>query len=253
MYRRILPLLASTAFCFAQAPTVDDIVAKHIAASGGVDKIRAIKTTKSTGKVTLGGGQMEATQTTWSHRPSKQRREIEFQGGKIISAFDGSTVWVINPMSGSLNPQKLPDDEAKAAAANADPDGSPLIDYKAKGHGVELQGKEEVNGRMAYKLKVAVKGGQPTTIFLDEQTYLPSKVAGRAKQMGQEMDIENYMSNYKAVDGVMMPMSTETRVNGNVMMEATVEKIETNVPIDDAMFAFPTPPAPSAKPAAPVK
>ena len=142
---RILPVTTlALGCCFAQAPALDDIVNKHIAAVGGAEKIRSIKTSKTTGKMMLGGGQMEATMTVWSHRPGKQRAEISFQGQKIVRAFDGTTGWMINPMAGSMDPQRMPDDESKLAASNVDPDGSPLLDYKAKGNTVVLAGREDV-------------------------------------------------------------------------------------------------------------
>ena len=59
--------------------------------------------------------------------------------------------------------------------------------------------------------------------------------------MGQEMELEAYPSNYKRVDGVMMPFSSEIKVGGRSMMQNVIDKIETNVPVDDAMFAFPAP------------
>lgn len=235
-------------------PNVDDIVARHIAAMGGADKIKAIRTSKATGKVILGGGQAEATMVAYSRRPSQNRMEITLQGQRIVQAFDGQTGWMINPMTGNPEPQRMPADESKRAADDADPDGSPLIDYKTKGNQVEYQGKEDVEGSMAFKLKVTLKSGSTSLLFLDEKTLLPSKSVTTRKQMGQEMELEAYPSNYKAVDGVMMPFSSEIRVGGRSMMQNVIEKIEPNVPVDDSMFAFPVREAPAARPpAAPPK
>jgi outer membrane lipoprotein-sorting protein len=231
----------------APADDVDEIISKHIAAMGGAEKIRAIKTSKMTGKMVMGGGQMEAAMTAYTSRPKQTRVEIEFQGQKIIQAFDGTTSWMINPMSGSAEPQKSPADEAKTASDDADPDGSPLLDYKSKGTTVELLGKEDVEGAMAHKLKIKLKSGTVSTMFIDEKTFLPSKMIMKRKQMGQEMEMENYPTNYKPVDGVQMPFSTETKVGGRSMMQMMVDKVETNVPLDAKLFAFPVKEAPAAK------
>lgn len=247
--RFLLPALAIACCGIASAqgaaPSVDDVVAKHIGALGGVDKIRAIKTSKTTGKMILGGGQMEASMVAYARRPA-QRMEITMQGQKIVQAFDGTTAWMINPMMGGGEPQRMPADEAKAAAADADADGSPLIDYKTKGNKVELQGKEDVEGAMAYKLRITLKSGNATTLLIDEKSYLPVKTITKRKQMGQEVELEAYTSNYKAVDGVMMPFNSEIRVGGRTMMQSVIDKIETNVPVDDAMFAFPARPEPAS-------
>ena len=241
----------STSLLFAQ--DVDDVVTKHVTAMGGAQKIKAIKTSRSVGKMIMGGGQMEAQMTAWSLRPAHTRVEIDLQGQKIVQGFDGTTSWMINPMSGNPEPQKAPADEAKAAADNADPDGSPLIDYKAKGTLVELLGKEDVEGAMSYKLKVTLKSGTASTMFLDEKSYLPTKMITKRKQMGQEMELEAYPSNYKPVDGVQMPFSTEIKVGGRSMMQYVIEKVETNIPVDEKMFAFPMKEAPPAATKEPVK
>jgi outer membrane lipoprotein-sorting protein len=80
----------------AQTPTVADIVAKHLAAKGGVDKLRAVKTVKITGRITGNSGDMLVT--SWAKRPNMVRRETSASGQKFILGFDGKTVWVVNPM-----------------------------------------------------------------------------------------------------------------------------------------------------------
>ena len=48
----------------------------------------------------------------------------------------------------------------------------PLIDYKAKGHTVELLGKDKVEGTDCYKLKVTLKNGDVRT-YLHRHRELP--------------------------------------------------------------------------------
>lgn len=247
--RKILLVSAalSSSLLFA-VEDVDSIVAKHVAAMGGADKIRAIKSNKVTGKMVMNGGQIEAPMVAWSRKPNESRMEIDYQGQKVVQAFDGATSWVVNPLTGSNQPQKGSPDESRAAAENTDPDGSPLINYKAKGTTVELQGQEDVAGSMAYKLKITLKSGTSRTMFIDEKTFLPSKMIARRKQMGQDVEMEVYPSNYKVVAGVQMPFVTEVKVGGKSMMQTVLEKVETNVPVDDRMFAFPAAPAPRSQP-----
>ena len=54
------------------------------------------------------------------------------------------------------------------------------MDYKAKGHTVELVGKEKVEGTDAYKLKVTLKNGDVRYIYLDAETYLEIRDRGQA-------------------------------------------------------------------------
>ena len=220
---------------------VDEIIKKSIDAQGGLDKIQAIQSMKSTGKMILGGGQMEAPITAYMKRPHQSRMEISVQGQKIVEAFDGTTKWAINPLTGSKDPQKAPDEDTKTAADDADGVEGPLVNYKEKGNTVELLGKEDLDGSMAYKLNVTLKSGNSRTIFIDEKSFLPVKMISKVRQMGQEFEAEAKPGNYKPVEGVLMPFSLEMKINKQIGMQMQFDKIEVNVPVDDALFVMPEP------------
>ncbi len=228
-----LPVAAQT-----DVPSVDEILKKHHDALGGEAKIKAIQSIKMTGKAVVGGGQMEAPMTMQQKRPGMMRMELSFQGMSFIQAFDGTTAWMINPFQGGTEPQKSDEEQTKDAVEDADLDGV-LMDYKAKGHSVELVGKEDVEGTAAYKLKVTKKSGKVDYQFLDAKTFLPLKTITRRKQMGQELEIEVLPSGFKPVNGVLMPHALEQKMGGRGMMQLTVDKIEVNVAIDDAQFKMP--------------
>ncbi len=217
---------------------LEDVIKKSIDAQGGLEKMKAIKTMKVTGKMIIGGGQLEAPMTSYMKRPRNNRTEISIQGQQIIEAFDGTTKWSINPMMGSKDPQKASDEDTKAAADDSDMVESPLVNYKEKGHSAELLGKEDVEGSMAYKIKVILKSGNVQTIYLDEKSFLTVKTVSKMKRMGQEFEAETLPGNYKAVDGVLIPFSSEMKVNKQ-SMQMVFDKIEANVPMDDKLFAMP--------------
>ena len=222
--------------------TVDQIVQKHTEALGGADKLKAIQTVKATGKASLMGGQLETPVVMQAKRPTSVRMEMTIQGKSFVQAFDGTTAWTVNPYGASPDPQISSDEDTKAARDDADFIDGALVDYKAKGNTVELLGKEDVDGTQAYKLKVTKKSGTVEYDYLDAQTFLPLKSTGTRQQMGQEFDFESRPSNFKPVNGVLMPFSLEQKVSGKPMMQLTLEKIEANVPIDDSLFRIPDKP-----------
>ena len=222
--------------------TVDQIVQKHTEALGGADKLKAIQTVKATGKASLMGGQLETPVVMQAKRPTSVRMEMTIQGKSFVQAFDGTTAWTINPYGASPDPQKSGEEDTKAARDDADFIDGALVEYKAKGNTVELLGKEDADGTQAYKLKVTKKSGTVEYDYLDAQTFLPLKSTGTRKQMGQEFDFESRPSNFKPVNGVLMPFSLEQKVSGKPMMQLTLEKIEANVPMDDSLFRLPDKP-----------
>jgi outer membrane lipoprotein-sorting protein len=231
--------LLAPAFAQQADLTLDQIVEKHTAALGGVEKLKAIETVVINGQASLMNGQMKAPLSLKIKRPTSMRMEMTVQGQSFIQAFDGNSAWVVNPFAGSSDPQKQSDQDAKTARDDADFVEGSLVDYKAKGNALELIGKEDVAGSPAYKIKVTKKGGTVEFEYIDAQTFLPVKSSGKREQQGQEIEYESTPANFKAVNGVMMPYRLSQTVNGQLMMELTVEKIEVNKPIDPAIFRMP--------------
>ena len=233
----------------ASAQTADELIAKNIEAKGGLAKIKAVKSMRATGKM-IGGPGMEFPFVMMNKRPKSTRMEFTFQGMTGMQVYDGKTAWMSMPFMGKKEPEVMPPDESKMIEEQADFDG-PLMDYKEKGHTVELLGKEQVEGADAYKLKVTLKGGDVRTIYLDAETYLEIKVEAKRMVRGSEVEGESLMSDYKEVGGMMMAHMMESGAKGNPQRQKIViEKIELNPEINDGLFAMPATAADSTKAAA---
>ncbi|MDR3747891.1 MAG: outer membrane lipoprotein-sorting protein [Acidobacteriota bacterium] len=245
---RKLALLTCISFVLApllSAQTVDEIIAKNIQARGGMDKIKAVNTIRSTGTMTMGPG-MEAPGSMIVKRPDMARLEFTVQGLTAVQAYDGKDAWQIMPFTGKKDPEAMSADDKKDLEENADIDG-PLVDYKSKGNKVELLGKEKLEGTDAYKLKVTLKNGDVITMYLDADSYLEVKEETKRIVRGTEREVESVMGDYKDVNGLMFAFAVENGVKGGQEKEKlTISKIELNVPVDNAIFKMP-PPAPKAQ------
>lgn len=220
-------------------PSVDEIISKHVKARGGLDKIKAVKTVKMTGKVVVQGGAFEIPVLVQLKRPNSFRRESTLQGKSAIMAFDGTTGWQTNPFQGSSEPERMSDDDIKEAQEDSDAFEGPLVDFKTKGHTVELVGKEDVEGTETYKLKVTLKSGTTSYVYLDTQNFLELKTTSKRKSQGSEIEIDNFYGNYKEVNGLVLPHAIDNKIKGNTVSQIVVEKIEFDVPIDDSVFKMP--------------
>jgi len=226
------------------AMTADELIAKNIQAKGGLDKIKAIDTSKSTGKMEFTGDsgfQLALLQTVT--RKGEVRQEASLQGLTQVQAWDGHIAWQIQPFGGRKDPEKLSADDAKGLVEDADIDG-PLVDYRAKGNKVEYLGTEDVDGTEAYKLKVTMKSGDVKYFYFDPDFFLEIRITTRRMIRGTEQEYETDLGNYEQVAGVYMPFSMETGPKGGPKgQKVTIEKVEVNIPVDDAIFAFPATPA----------
>ena len=258
MLRRLIPaaLLLTCVAPFALAETADEVVAKYVAARGGMDKIKAVKSVKVTGKMVMGGGAMEAPFVQMKRRPKDSRTEFTFQGMTGVQAFDGGkeAAWSIMPFMGKKDPEAAPAEETKLMAEEADFDGA-LVDWKEKGHQIELVGKEQVEGADAFKLKLTRKNGNIDYVYIDAETGLEVKTEGKRVVRGSEVETETYMSDYKEVDGIPFPHTVSAGRKGgaeNQRQKIVMEKFELNVAMTDDLFKLPANAvkASEAKPAA---
>jgi outer membrane lipoprotein-sorting protein len=222
----------------AALPSVDDVIAKNLAARGGKDQILAKKSVRMTGKMAGGGGQEFPFSLQWK-RPNKMRLEFTFQGMTGIQAYDGTTGWMVMPFMGKKDPEEMSADDLKQVEDQADFDGE-LVNYKEKGHQVELVGKEPVEGTEAYKLKLTKKNGDVNYVYLDTESNLEFKREGKTKIRGQEVEFETAIGDYKEVAGLLLPHSIENKPKGAPHGQTlTIDKVEVDVDIPDTAFVMP--------------
>jgi outer membrane lipoprotein-sorting protein len=235
--------IAITAFLVAvftfsgmtQEMTIDSILSRYYKALGTAT-MREWKTLIMKGKSTAQG--MELPVTIYLKRPGKIRLEVEIQGNKMLQVSDGQAGWSVVPWSGTTDPQDMTPDELKGMKQQAEFEGS-LCDWKEKGNKVELLGKEDMDGTPVYKLKAVLANGNTETYFLDAETFVPLKVSNVMKIQGNETESESLPSNYKPVEGAMMPFAIENKYKGQTVSTVVIDSYEANKPIDDNLFIKP--------------
>lgn len=230
----LLAALSLSSLAYAQ--TVDEIIAKNLKAKGGAEKWKSINAVRMTGKVTVQG--MELPLIVYAKRPNMSRQEISVQEKKIVQAFDGTTPWMINPMMGSETAQEIPGPQGEMMKTESDFDGA-LMDWKAKGHTVELVGNEKLDGKSVHHLKVMKKSGSVQHFFLDADSGIELKTTTEIDAGGAKQVIESEMSNYQPIEGVMLPHTIKQMLNGTQVVQMTIDKVELNPPIEDALFKMP--------------
>ena len=233
--RLLLPLLTFIVSIPGHAQSVDEIIAKSLAARGGVDKIKAVQSERLTGRISL-GPDAEGPFMVQIKRGGKIRQEMTLKDKVNIRATDGVSGWAINEGAEAVD---LSAGDIRNMAGGADIDG-PLMDYKAKGNTVEYAGKEKIEGKDVYKLFVTLKDGQVRTEYIDCESNLGIKWAGKINANGQELDVESFFRDYRRVNGIMFAFLIDSNTVGTPFKQKiTFDKIEVNPTLDDAMFAKP--------------
>src|ERR1700686_939528 len=218
--------------------TADELISKNIQARGGMEKMKAIKTMRMTGKFNGGGG-FTASVGQENQRPNLLRETFRLQGMTSVQAYDGSTGWQIQPFGGKKDPELMGEDDVRDLLLDADFDG-PLVDYKEKGNTVEYLGHDVVDGDDALRLKVTLKNGDIIYDHLDPDTFIEIRREIQQFIRGSQRDRVVGIGSYKPVAGVMYPFSISSGPKNHPDAQTvTVQKMEVNVAIDPADFALP--------------
>ncbi len=180
-------------------------------------------------------------------RPRKMRVEVQFNGQTAIQVFDGTNGWKLRPFLNRKEIEPYTEEEMKTVATQAELDG-PLIDYAAKGTTISLIGTEKVEGHDAYRLRLTMKSGKTTDLWIDATTYLEAKIEGTPRRLdGKYRSVEVYYRDYRTADGLQIPFVLETKVlspqTTRLALPATaseqilLEKVEVNPQLNDAVFS----------------
>jgi hypothetical protein len=257
----------------AHAQTLDEIVAKHLEARGGLDRLRAIRTvrviahesegpvvvveekrpnlirtTKLNGGVTAADYEKVVRNMQGNSNPiapdqvliSARRDRVELRTtSSWVWAFDGTTHWEWSPINAEFSraPARGPD-----VRTLADNDRrsfsirSPLMDSSENGARVEVMGKARTEGRACYALRVTSPQGVVRNLFIDAQTYL--EVALEYEPQEWSPGWRRTYHAWKVVDGVAVPHTIKT-TQQRMTHVRLIDRVEFNVPIDDQRFAMP--------------
>ncbi len=243
-------VIAAAAFwgaaSLAPAQTAEELIAKNIAARGGIENIKAVQTMRLTGTMKTGDDTLPSVLEL--KRPNKSRWEFTLDGQTAVQAFDGTDGWTWIPFAGQAEPRSMSDEERKEAAQQADIDG-PLVDYAQKGSRIELVPRDRDYRPDDWKLKVTLKSGEVRFIYLDPRTFLQSASVLTRQVDGRSMEVRSEVGDYRREGSLMLPHSfSASTKDGAPAQSLQFSRIELNVPIDDARFRMPPPKRPAQRP-----
>jgi len=211
-----------------------------VGAKGGADALRALQSIRVNGKMLVNEGQIQLAYAETKKRPDEVRTETTLQGMTAVEAYDGKEGWRISPFQGRKDPEKMSADDVKPLMENAEIDG-PLVNWKEKGSTLEYLGREDVDGTSAYKIKVVRKNGDVNFVYLDPDHFLEIRILSQRVRHGAQEETETDVGDYEKIGGVFIPFSIEAGRKGDPdKQKVVIEKAEPNVPVDDAIFHFPT-------------
>jgi hypothetical protein len=226
----------------AGEPAVEEVVARSVAARGGLDAWRKVETMVWVGHIESAHAPAPSLPFRLEQqRPNKTRLQVEAPGDKSIRVFDGVQGWKLHSVGGRPQVQPYAPQEAKFAEGGHGIDG-PLLDAASRGSGVSLEGLDELEGHKAYHLRLHPAEGQPEDVWVDAETYLEVRhdrlVDGPG---GATRRVATTFGDYRTVEGLKVPfLITTGGEKGTSPDKLQIEQVVLNAPLDESTFANPS-------------
>ncbi len=210
-----------------------DILEKMIEAQGGRELLVSIKDTTMTGTLEIAMVGMSGSLTMFLKEPNMMRMDMEFMGMVITQAFDGEVAWWVNPQTGAT--EEMPAEQAEEIKRQAY--GNDILLNPDK-HGVTytLKDTENIEGKDYYVMVQTFPDGFQLTMYIDSKTYLPYKAVSTVNQMGVEAEAESFLSDWRKIEGTMIPFEVRVLYDGEEAVAMTFTEVKYNSGIEDSFF-----------------
>jgi len=226
------------------AQTADEIIEKHLAATGGRAALSKLTSRVSNGTITLTTpvGDLKGTIELYQKKPNKTRTLIKLDatalgGGQIVSdqRFDGTNGYVIDSFNGNRD---ITGEQLEAMKSGGFP--TPFLNYKESGLAVSLGKGEKVDTRDVHMVQLTPKVGPSVKAFFDAETFMLVRtiLTINVPQLGGPIDQVVDFSDFRDVDGIKIPFVTKSS-NPVQSIVAIVTEVKQNTEIDDNSFVKP--------------
>ena len=106
-----------------------------------------------------------------------------------------------------------------------------------RGHILEYMGKEKLNGKKVFKIKLKKSDTDEQFYYLNTETYLCEMVAEYSEDVNWKGTyFKTTFADYKMVDGLLFSFKMSLYTNDELLRDYFTTEIKTNIPVDDNVF-----------------
>lgn len=215
-----------------------DLVARVVAATGGLERLKALRTMVADAETSFQTeqGALASTTRTYVAYPDRFRVEAQVDGADVVQVFSAGRAWVEDPAGVHELPPSLRDD----FAASVRRDTIPLLVAAAEGRLVLRQLPEEGrDGRVLRVLELRGAELPPVQLYIDADGRVARQSFAAPGAGGREARVEEVFSDYRSVDGVMVPFRAELIRDERVVLTRTLTQVSFGQALDPELFQRP--------------
>ncbi|UCG91467.1 MAG: PDZ domain-containing protein [candidate division WOR-3 bacterium] len=232
-------LFILTTFTATRAAELTDpyeILAQHYEAMGGLEKLKAEKTTYIEGEILLEGTGLQGTFTQWNAHPIRTRQEVDLTIIKQISGDNGQLSWNVDA-NGKLQIKK---DEKTVKARRVK---ELLARYEhinpaSPYFKVSYRGIDTVDARACYVVKITNTVNEDVQLdYYNTMNFDLEKTI----EIQPDLEMHSVYSDYRDVQGVKHPFVIKQEVLPiGQKITLRIRSYEVNADVDDALFEPPS-------------
>src|SRR5208282_4943235 len=192
-------------------PTKEQVLDKWAEALGGRENLQHVRTIHLRGTIETRG--MKGTYERWATSHGEFRMAVELSSAfHQLTIFNGEKGWTLDS---SGTPHELSGISLRSVVSSAyEASNSFLFTDRISGH-IEFEGENPDHD--AYTLRLEPHGGNPVTMYLDKQTFLPL----RAEIAGPMGNRTNRFSDWRVYSGIKIPYAIK-QSNGDPQFDVMI-------------------------------
>jgi hypothetical protein len=229
-------LVLLLALCFntkaqeGSLPSVESIMDKYVEVTGGFEAYDKISSRCTKMELSVRGTIIKVVKYQKKPNLAYELTEVPFIG-KIENGTDGNTVWALSQKTGPLI-QEGKDRDQFLSNAWLDQ----FVYWRNSFKSVKYIGVVKVNNLDCYEIEASPINLGATKIFYQINTGLIIKTEMPFTSALREMKIESFLSDYRNIDGVLLPFETEVIVSGRPDRISRVVDVKNNIPVTEETF-----------------
>lgn len=195
---------------------------------GGEEELKKVENIiiKGSGTLKFGGMDVPISGTSAIVFPDKVWQSTEMMGTTVVEVYKGKEGWIKSPQGiqdvkgGSELPDPIFRNPINLLRNIDNPDY--ILHYLAEDNGL--------------KIILASYKEQKIRLFIDPKTWLVSRTVYKGDTPQGPGEIENIFSDYRSIEGILMPYEIQVKVMGSDFESLKIEKIEVNGKVNPEWF-----------------
>jgi len=215
---------------------VKGVIEPAVAAAGGLDALRAVKTIRATARTVMQTpeGPMRATTRTYLEYPGRMRVDAALPAGEVSQAYVDGQAWLKDPKGIRDAPPPMRDEFAQGLRRDWIALLLAVADTRVMGK--VLADERGLGGRPLRVVELWSDDLSPVRVAVDAETRLIAWVSYQGGGPGGRVTVKESFDDYREVKGIRVPFTAVVWRDNAVMLERTLTDVQINVTFPPSLF-----------------